>query len=314
MSRLPVVLGAPLLLVIAGTASIAATADESPMPRLGDHVFVPAMILVEPFITTFAQTSVSLGSTTNASFPIIDPVTGDVLGTAHADRLYAGIGFRYQHAAKDWLAVRLRLSTVGAVGTSTTSLVAEGITGSVGYNIGWQMRIHRSERFLLSGTVSLGNRRASFINLVDWVDGILSGVNVPLVRARQSLIGGGGVHAGWGVSRRFGLLGSLEAVYGESFDGKGKNAWSSDTRLALSYDLRHDIEVPLGLVLGGGFYENDTSSNTQEGVWFWSVRLAAQGRRDFTIGLDLVYSYFDSYYRDETVILPQFSIDMRYFY
>jgi hypothetical protein len=307
-------LGRVLAIHLVLAAVAAAAAEESPMPQLGDHVFIPVMALTEPFITTFVQSTVSLGKTTNATVPVFDLESGEIIGFAPADQLLAGIGFRFQHAAKDWLAVGLDLHIVGVLGTNTTSLVAEGVTGTLGYNLGWQMRIYRSRKFLLSGSVGLGNRAATFVNLLDWVNGVIEDTGVPLVRARQSLRGVGGLHAGWGISRRFGLLGSLEAVYGESYDGTGQNAWSSDARMALSYDMEHDIKVPLGLALAGGFFENDTSGNTQEGVWFWSVRLAAQGRRDFSIGLDLTTSYFDSFYQDANVVMPQISIDMRYFY
>jgi hypothetical protein len=200
------------------------------------------------------------------------------------------------------------------VGTSTASLVAEGITGTVGYAIGWKLRVHQSEKFLLSGTLGLGNQGATFVNLLAWAEGIVEGTPVPLVRSRQSLRGSGGLHAAWGVSRRFGLLGAIEVRHGESFDGTGDNDWSSDARLAVSYDAAPDLGVPLGLALTGGRYELDTTGTAEGGIWFWSVRLAAQNRRDFTVGLDFMTQYYDSYYQGSQVNLPQISIDMRYFY
>jgi hypothetical protein len=303
-----------ILMILLLTPCHAALSEESPKPRLGNHVFIPVMAITEPFITTHVQTTVGVGSTVNSSLPVIDLSSDEVIGTVKANQLLAGIGFRFQYAAKNWLAVLLNLSTVGRLGTSTTSLVAEGITGAVGYNLGWQMRVHRTEKFILSGSVGLGNQNATFVNLIDWVDGIIDGTEVPLARARQSLRGSGGLHAGWGISGRFGLLGSLLMIYGESFEGSGANRWMADGRLALSYDMEYDIKIPLGLALSGGFYENEDLGGGQSGVWFWSARLGVQGRRDFSIGLDLTTSYFDSSLQGLNTQVSQISIDMRYYY
>jgi hypothetical protein len=304
--------GLVLILLLAYGAT--AGAEESALPQLGEHTFIPVMALTEPFITTHVQTNISLGSTVNSTVPVIDVVNEEIIGTAKANLALAGIGFHYQYAAKEWLAVYIGLVTAGRLGTSTTSLLAEGITASVGYNLGWQMRIYHSQKFILSGSVSLGNQNATFVNLIDWVDGILEGTNVPLVRARQSLRSNGGFHAGWGISRRFGLLGSFRLNYGESFDGKGVNDWKSDGRLALSYDMAYDIKVPLGLALTGGYYQDDNLGEAKNDIWFWSLRLAALGRRDFSISLDLMTSYFDSFEQGTAQQFTQLGIALRYFY
>lgn len=302
------------VLVVVFASSIVAQAQDSPAPQLGDHIFVPVTSLAEPFITTHVQTTISVGKTINATIPVYDIENDEAVRSAKADLFVAGIGFRFQHAAKEWLAVRLGLGTFGRLGTDTSSLLADGVTGSLGYDLGWQVRLYRAEKFILSGSMALGNQSATFINLLDWAEGLISGEGVPLVRSRNSLRGSGELHAGWGISRRFGLLGTFGMIYGESFDGKGQNDWKKDARLAVSYDLVHDIKIPLGLALTGGHYESDTAGGARQGVWFWSARLAAQGRKDFSIGLDLSTSYFESPRHGSKLQVSQISIDMRYYY
>ena len=228
--------------------------------------------------------------------------------------MLAGLGFLYQHKVKDWLAVGLDLNVSGRIGTSTPSLVSEGLTGGIGYQVGWLMRILHSETFLLSGSARLGNSNATIINLLNWAEGILDGEPVGLVQSHQSVRGTGGLHAAWGLSRRFGVLGSLKYSYGEPLDGQAGNSWIHDGRLGLSYDLAFDLGVPLGLAVIGGHFAQFANSLTEEGVWLWSVRLALQSRADFSIGLDLQTSYLTSSSSGREHRLGQFSIDMRYYY
>lgn len=300
----------PLILV----SSVAAGSENGSMPHLGDHVFVPNMALSEPFINTHIQTTVSLGKTQNAIVPVIDITEDTILRTTEADLMLAGIGFKYQHQVKDWLAAGLNMDVSGRIGTNTPSLVSEGVTGAVSYEVGWLLRMFRSEKILLSGSLGLGNTNATFINLLSWVDGILEDDPVKLVQGRQSVRGIGGLHAAWGLSRRFGFLGALDFSYGEAFDVRTGNSWNHDGRLGVSYDLAFDLGLPLGLALTGGHFDNFKGSGTEDGVWLWSARLAIQSRKDFTIGFDFQTTYLTRTATDKTYRLGQFSIDMRYYY
>ena len=303
-----------IILALLTLAAPASGSEYKPIPRLGDHVFVPVMALEEPFINTHIQTTVSLGNTRNATVPVIDIEDDTILGTAKADILLAGIGFKYQHKVKEWLAAGVDMDVTGRIGTSTPSLVSEGLTGGLGFRVGWLMSMYRSEKFQLSGSVGLGNSNNTFINLVNWAEGILEGEDVSLVQSRQSLRGDGGFHAAWSISRRFGLLGALKFSYGEPLDSQKANSWNHDGRLGLSYDLKFDLGIPLGIALTGGHFEKFENATTENGIWLWSVRVAVQSRDDFSLGFDLQTSYLTSVDTGKKHQLGQFTIDMRYFY
>jgi hypothetical protein len=128
------------------------------------------------------------------------------------------------------------------------------------------------------------------------------------------LDGFAGVHAAWGMSRRFGVLGSIEANYGESRDGSGDNAWYSDFRLALSYDISQDLNIPLGLALTGARSENEVNADSEAATWFWGLRVAVQAGSDFSIGLGIGTSYFDSSGQSDALQFTQIAFDMRYFF
>ncbi len=282
------------------------------MPSLGDHVFVPVTAISEPFITTFVQNSVSLGSI-DATVPV-SLLDSTLVAEIPADQLVAILGARYQHAVNEWLAAGLSLGVVGRVGTSTTTVLVEGLTGDLRYNLGWLVRLYQSNTLILSGSVKLGNHSATIINVQEWAESIGSEEDASLVNNRQSLRGAAGLQAGWGISRRFGLLGSVIMSYAESFDGQRANAWDSDVRLSFSYDLERDVSVPLGLALTGGRSGNNVDTDSETGVWFWTLRVATQSRSNFTIGLDLQNAYARSSTSRSDQHMMQFTFDMRYFY
>jgi len=300
--------------LLVAVLSAPATAEESAIPILGEHRFVPVMTLVEPFITTHIQMGLGLGSTLNATQPLISPIDSTLIGTTDSDQFFTTLGFRYQQGVREWLAVVLSLDVAGRLGTDTSSLLNDGLTGSVGYRIGWLMRAYHSETVLVSGSLSISRTNATFVNVSDWFEGQQSGEEVPLVQGRTSLLGSGGVHAAWGISHRFGLLGALEARYGESFDGSGNNDWYSDVRIGFSYDSSQDLKTPLGFALTAGRSELSFSDDPESGTWFWSIRMAAIGRSDFTVGLELMGSAFDTVTQEERVQTLSFQVDIRYFY
>ncbi len=300
------------LLILALTAQ--ATAEEQEFPSLGDHRFVPVTALTEPFLVTYVQSTVGLGWTVNSTTPLINPSDSTMVGSVESDQLLTGLGFQYQQGVKDWLVVKLALDVVGRLGADTNSLLADGVTGAFGYDIGWMMRIYNTRSLLVSGSLGLGTGNATFLNLLALSEDLAAGEDAELVSSRTSLVGYGGLHAAWGINRRFGLLGSLYASYGESFDGSGDNSWHSDGRLALSYDMEQDLSIPLGLALTGGRSENDVNADSEAGTWFWQARLALQGRSDFSIGANFGVDYFEVASQSDRLQFTNFSIDMRYYY
>lgn len=298
-------------------ALMAGTSLADGLPTLGEHEFVPATNIREPFIKTYLQSTVTLGKAMNMSVPVFDLSDSTIIGTAQSNLLVAGLGFSYQHAPKEWLAVDIGMFTVGRVGTSTSTLLAEGVTGAFGFNMGWMVRMYESETFLLSGSVGLSTRKATYINLLDWAEGLVAGEtgpDNPLVRSVSSLRGSGGLHFGWGLSRRFGMLGALKLALGESMTGLGENKWSSDLRLGMSYNSIHDLNLPIGVSVVGGYLDDD-ERGFKEGnnVWFWSTRLGYQGRQDFSVGLDLKTSYIKGT-GPTTLQVTMLGIDLRYYF
>ena len=297
------------LLLASGTA---ARAEDGPMPALGSHRFVPATRIEDPFLNGYVQTSVALGTATNTSTPTFTLPDSTVVQAAPAEQVYFGLGFTYQHRMKDWLGVLVDLEAAGRLGSNTRSLVADGITGNVNYHLGWKIRAIETSSFLASGSIGLTNRATSLINILRWAEDLVSGSDADLVLSKRSLRGRLGMHAAWGISRRFGLLASGVADYGEPLDGHQSNTWQGEARFAVSYDLESDLRVPLGLAATVGYSGVDVLDTSS--VWFWRTRLALQSRDDFSIGLDFGTSYFESLERNADTQFSEFSLDTRYYF
>jgi hypothetical protein len=289
-----------------------AAAQESPLPTLGPHRFVPATRIEDPFLNGYVQTTVALGAAANTSTPTFTLPDSTVVQAAPAENFYFSLGFAYQHRMKDWLAVVAGLEAAGRLGSNTRSLIADGITGNVGYRMGWKIRAVETTSFLLSGSVGLTNDATSLINILKWANDLVDGSGSDLVRSASSLRGRLGLHAAWAIDERFALLGTGLADYGESIEDEEANEWLGDLRFAVSYNLEQDLKVPLGLAATVGYSSVQVRDTT--GIWFWRTRIAVQSREDFSIGIDFGTSYYESLQRNANTQFSELSIDTRYYF
>ena len=76
---------------------------------------------------------------------------------------------------------------------------------------------------------------------------------------------------------------------------------------------RRDIGIAW-IDLAGGRFERNEGISSKTGIWFWSVRLAHQGREDFTIGIDFQHTYGDELRDGDKLQMNVITIDMRYYY
>ncbi len=113
--------------------------------------------LTEPFLTTHIQAKFGLGWTVNSTVPVYDLEDSTFVADVPADQVLTGLRFLYQQRVRDWLVVHMQLGVVGRLGSDTSSLLADGVTGALDYELGWKMRIFKSESVLVSGSLGLGS-------------------------------------------------------------------------------------------------------------------------------------------------------------
>jgi hypothetical protein len=301
-------------LLLSSAPLLAQTEDQIRIPRLAGHTFVPNPFAPDPFIKTYVRNSVGIGKVPDLVTPII-VIEGDTVVGLQGDLLNAILEFEYQQAIQDWVAFRAQIRVSGRLGTGVQSLLAQGITANTGFEIGWLFKLAQGRRTMLSGTLNLWNNSTTLVNLLDWVEGIVDGVQVPLTRTVPSTRGGGGLRFAWAVSDLVGVNLLTEVGYGESVDHLNDDEWFYKLAATVDFDLKTKTSVPLGFAVGyrqlsvaeGG---QDISGNISEVL----LRIAYTGSMDFRISLDMIWGQLPVTAQDQTLNVVSTLINLRYYF
>jgi hypothetical protein len=287
------------------------------MPHLGAHTFVPNTHARDPFIKTFVRNTISAGKAINVTIPLAVIDSNTVVGLS-GDIIVFALEFEYQQAIKSWLAARGRLEIFGRVGTGVQSLLSQGITASTSFELGWLIKLHRSERTMLSASLDLSNSSNTLINVQNFIEDIIDpipGQPASLTHNVPAVWGGGGLRFAWGISSLFGGTIDGRLGYGESIARDEGSDWRYDIGLALDADLRVKTSVPIGLVLGYSMRSLSADGiNTADTMHEALLRIAYNGRDDFLISLDISWGIVPTLGVDDSVDFISSGINLRYYF
>ena len=287
------------------------------MPHLGAHTFVPNTHARDPFIRTFVRNTLSFGKAIDLTVPVA-VIEGDTVVGLRGDLIVVALEFEYQQAIKSWLAARGRLEILGRLGTGVQSLLSQGITAATSFELGWLIKLHRSERTMLSASLDLINNSYTLINVQNFIEDIIDpipGQPASLTHNVPAVWGGGGLRFAWGISSLFGGTIDGRLGYGESIAREEGSDWLYDIGLAVDADLRAKTSVPIGLVLGYSIGSlsangNNAADATHEAL----LRIAYNGRDDFLLSLDIAWGIVPVIGLDDTVNFISSSINLRYYF
>ena len=200
------------------------------------------------------------------------------------------------------------------LGDEVGSLLSSGVTASTGFELGWVVKLARSERAMLSASLDVSSNNTTIIDVLGFVEDVVDGVPAELVRKTPSVRGGGGLRFAYGVSPLFGFTAFASGGYGESIDRRAENEVFWRFGGSADFDLNPKTAVPVGIVLGGLFDTfpeggEDLSSN----VWVGMVRLEYTGREDLGMGLVLTNERLNSKSLG-TLGVSSVAVDLRYFF
>jgi hypothetical protein len=284
--------------------------------RLGPHTFVPNPDVRSALIRTHFQNTLGAGQALGLETPLIVIDSQTVIGL-RGSLVFAALEFEYQYAMKDWLAVWVRPQMLARLGTNVQTLLAQGVSAGLGFELGTLFELYQSERFALSGTMNLVNSNATLINLLDFVEGVVDSgyVVVPLVQSTPILSGGAGVRAAWAASDLFGFLGAASLGLAEDPDPRQSARVSYDLGGAVDIDLSARTAVPLGASLA---YNQSTKPEGWGGVAKVSravrLTLGYTSRDDYFIGLDIAHRWLPSLVTDQTIHSVSILVTTRYFF
>jgi hypothetical protein len=284
------------------------------LPHLGDHIFSPNGSVPDPFITTYVRNTLGIGKALDIKTPIIVIDDEEILGL-RGDILVAFLDFEYQQRIKSWIAVRAHLNVVGRLGTDVQAFLADGVTAVSGFELGWLLKIYRSERIMLSGDLMVANRPFTSVNVLGFVEDIVDGVPPRLTTTTPAVRTGGGLRFAWAASRFFGVTAASALGYAESVGDRSTDRAFFKFGTTMDVDIRSKTPVPLGVSLGyrldtvpeGG---EDVGSSTHGGI----LRISYNGRPDFSLGLELSTERVESSTFSEPFTIGSTLIDFRYYF
>jgi hypothetical protein len=285
------VLGGALLTVVL-PAGIRA---QQGRPVLGGHQFIWSPLAETPFPQTHVRNLTGGGKFTGVEFvPEVDLGNGRVIAPVRGDLLFAELEFEYMHRVQPWLSVWARFGGVARVGTSTGSLLAQGVTAVFGYDLGWLFRLYQNDSFVLSGIAAVSRDGVTDVNLLRWVRGVVADTDEPLVDAGPRLRTRSGLRAGWGINESWGMQFKSELGYGEATVQGGGSEWLWDHSIALSYDLNPGRGLPLGFVLSGASRTSPREGGRPDVLSRdIGLRTVFTGRENFLVALDTALNGLD---------------------
>ena len=268
-------------------------AATEPAGILGGHEFVLSSYVKDPFVRTYLRTGLGFGMTPELVVPLVTIGDTSLVGL-QGSLLYAVLDVEYQQMIRDWLAVRGRLQVVGRMANETPALISQGVTLYSGFDLGWLFRMHRSERFSLSGSLSVRNSAMTDVYLQRYIEGIIENGEITpgnkLVQTTPTLRGGVGIHGAYAISDLVGLtfVGDLE--YGESVDRNSPEEWAHSLAAAVDFNLFRGNGTPLGFVIGIRTRSNSVGQLSEEGTsQTYFGRIGYTGSQEFSFGIDLGY-------------------------
>src|SRR5689334_6079754 len=139
------------------------------MPSLDQHIFVPTTFIPDAFINTQLTLSVGSSNSIGTDVPLFTN-SGQQVGTVHGDLLFLTGGVDFHYAMRDWVGFFLHFSALARSGNNTASILASSLSAGSTSGVGWEFRLHRSERSQLSGSVSVDRTFITLINVAAFID------------------------------------------------------------------------------------------------------------------------------------------------
>ncbi len=261
------------------------------IPELNEHVFIPNANINSPFMNTYLDISVGIGTTGQFKYPVFE-VDDQPIYAVRGELLYATVGLAYQQKIQDWAALYIRYNLAARLGTNVGSILAEGFSTVNAFNIGWKIRIIEHDKYRLSGSVGIANYKGSFISISRFVEDIINNnPNPSLVNNVPALNGMINFQFAYGFNELFGLKAELQNSIGESLE-RGETAYFFSLGTSFDVNFQQKYNVPLGVSLTYSMSTQPDQVFRESGLANnFIFRISYTGTTDFLIGLVSSYSF-----------------------
>jgi hypothetical protein len=269
--------------------ALPARAQEGPRPTLGGHQFVSTDLIPDAFVRTYVRNSIGYSQTAEFDYPPV-VIRGDTLLALDGSLAYANLGMEYQHAIRDWLAVRVGLGLRTRLGTQVSSILSEGVSVNSGFEFGWLARVRQTQRTMMSASLAVTSQNLTVVDVRQFTEDVIDGVADPsLIDDVPAVRSAAGLRFAWAASRPVGVTLLLEGSYGETPRRDEAESWEYGMGASVDFDAGAAWDVPIGLALAYRQTSLPVVTTTDNGnVSETVLRLAYTGKPDFLIALDIM--------------------------
>ena len=267
---------------------------QEPSRVLNGFEFIPSRIVPDPFAITYFGTITGGGMAFDLKTPFID-LDGDTIGTLSGDVAFLALGFEYQQRFGKWLAVRFAFSGNGRIGTDEQSMLAQGVTGTFGWDLGATAKIYQSRKLIISGALGFARSNIVGVDPYGFARSIIEdGLDTDnsLVESGNAISGILGARLGWAPASWIGVTAVLEGGRGDVTESDSETVFGGGGTVGV--DLKNLNVIPIGLLLSfdsdafsqGGADLARRSNGFGFGA-FWT------GWEDFIIGFETTMRVLD---------------------
>jgi len=261
---------------------------QEPSRVLNGFEFIPSRIVADPFAITYFGTTTGGGMAFALDTPFID-LDGDTIGTLTGDVAFLALGFEYQQRFGQWLAVRVAFTGSGRIGTDEQSMLAQGVTGTFGWDLGATARIYQSQKVIISGALDFARTNIVGIDPYGFAESVIDNGGLTddnsLVASANAISGLLGARLGWAPASWIGVTAVLEGGRGDVTESGSEIVIGGGGTVGV--DLKNLNVIPIGILLSfdsDAFSQSGADLATRSNGFglglFWT------GWEDFIIGLE----------------------------
>jgi hypothetical protein len=287
---------------------------QEPSRELNGFEFIPSRIVEGPFAITYFGTYTGGGMAFDLKTPFID-VDGDTLGTLTGDVAFMALGFDYQQRFGNWLGVRFRFTGNARIGTDEQSMLAQGVTGTAGFNLGATARIYQSRKVIISGAVDFARSNIVGVDAFGFAQNVIDNGGLSednsLVASGNAISGIVGARIGWAPASWIGITGVLEGGRGDVTESESETVIGGGGSVAV--DFKNLNVIPIGIL-----FSFDSDAFSQGGADLatrstgYGLGLFWTGWEDFIIGAETTMRVLDRRDVDDNFEAFVLTFNLRY--
>jgi len=219
------------------------------IPTMNGHSFPSMMHFKSSFINTSIYATLGMGTTSLLQYEGV--TVGDYTILQFQGKiLFVNAEVQYQQKINSWLALYLNFALAGRLGTEMSTILVEGVNTISGGDIGWLIKIKKSKKLNLSGSIYLRTYKGNFISVSQYFEDIINNAPDPgVINNVPAMSAGVGLQTAYAFNNMFGMQAHAQFLYGEAFSYEHNKAFYTFGLVGdVDFNPRHN--APVGLALG----------------------------------------------------------------